>query len=226
MPWDISYDTPAGKNRRASRRVRLVRGLGWPTGRWLLHQSEETFFLRGRLDMFPVHRIVPTRMQPQSPSRAMKSLARASRFNSRGFTMLELLVVLGILALLATLAISNVTGIFGGAQKDTAKIFVSQTLKTSLVTYKIHMTDFPSTAEGLQMLITPPPNKADIWHGPYIEGSKVPLDPWGEPYQYRYPGVKNKVNGLYDLWSKGPDKVDGNEDDIGNWEKEAAPAAK
>lgn len=174
--------------------------------------------------MVRIHRIVRTRMQPQSFRRAMKPLARSPRFNSRGFTMLELLVVLGILALLATLAISNVTGIFGGAQKDTAKIFVNQTLKTSLISYRIHTSDFPSTAEGLQVLVTAPANKADSWHGPYIEGSKVPLDPWGEPYQYRYPGVKNK--GGYDLWSKGPDKVDGNEDDIGNWEKETAPAAK
>jgi general secretion pathway protein G len=176
--------------------------------------------------MFLSHRIVRTRMQPQSPSRAMKPLARASRFSVRGFTMLELLVVLGILALLASLAISNVTGIFGGAQKDTAKIFVNQTLKTSLVSYRIYMSDYPSTAEGLQALLTPPSNKADLWQGrgPFIEGNKVPLDPWGEPYQYRYPGVKNK--GGYDLWSKGADKIDGNDDDIGNWDKEAAPAAK
>ena len=132
--------------------------------------------------------------------------------------MMELLVVLGILALLATLAITNVTGIFGGAQTSTAQLFVKESMSTSLFTYKMHMGDYPSTAEGLQALVTAPANKSDRWRGPYVkEGTKVPiLDPWGEPYQYRYPGVKTK--GGYDLWSKGPDKIDGNEDDIGNWD--------
>lgn len=131
--------------------------------------------------------------------------------------MMELLVVLAILGLLAGLAISNVTGIFGGAQTQTADLFVKQSMKTSLFAYKIHLGSFPSTAEGLNALVTPPADKADRWHGPYIEGGKVPLDPWGEPYQYRFPGVHNKDS--YDLYSKGPDKVDGNEDDVGNWEK-------
>jgi general secretion pathway protein G len=136
--------------------------------------------------------------------------------------MLELLVVLGILALLASLAIVNVTGIFGGAQASTAQVFVKETMKTSLFTYRLHMGDYPSTAEGLHALIAAPGNKTDRWRGPYLEGAKLPNDPWEEPYQYRYPGVKNK--GGYDLWSKGPDKIDGNEDDIGNWDKDAAPA--
>ena len=169
--------------------------------------------------------IVRFRMQPQPPSfsRLPQPLVRLSRLNSGGFSMLEILVALAILALLAALSISSVTGILGNASADTAKIFVNQEIKTHLVQYRLHVFDFPSTAEGLQALIVAPPNKADVWRGPYIEGSKVPPDPWGEPYQYRYPGVKNK-NG-YDVWSKGPDKTDGTADDIGNWEKEASPSA-
>jgi general secretion pathway protein G len=84
----------------------------------------------------------------------------------------------------------------------------------------MHILDFPSTSEGLQALITPPANKAAQWVGPYITESKVPNDPWGEPYQYVYPGQKNK--GSYDLWSKGPDKQSGTADDIGNWDAAAA----
>src|SRR4051812_14121916 len=103
--------------------------------------------------MVPLAAIVRTLMQPQFPLAARSPFARASRFSSRGFTMLELLVVLGILALLAPLAITNVTGIFGGAQEDTAKIFVNQTLKNSLFQYRLHMSDYPSTAEGLKSLI-------------------------------------------------------------------------
>jgi len=138
--------------------------------------------------------------------------------------MMELLVVLAILGLLAGLAISNVTGIFGGAQKNTAQLFVQQSMKTTLFSYKMAMGDYPSTAEGLQALITAPSDKASRWGGPYLDPAKIPLDPWGEPYQYVYPGVHNK--GGYDLFSKGPDKVAGNDDDIGNWDTPATTTAK
>ena len=134
----------------------------------------------------------------------------------RAFTLLEILVVLAIIGLLAGLAITNVDKIFGGAQASTAKLFVNQTLKSSLTAYRIAMGSYPTTAEGLQALISAPASKADRWHGPYIEGGKIPLDPWDEPYQYAYPGTRNKHS--YDLWSKGPDKQSGTSDDIGNWE--------
>lgn len=138
--------------------------------------------------------------------------------------MMELLVVIGILALLATLAITNVAGIFGGAQTDTTRLFVKESMSSPLMSYRLSMGDYPTTAEGLQALMTPPANKSDRWRGPYVKDGKIPLDPWGEPYQYRYPGVKNK--GGYDLWSKGVDKIDGNEDDIGNWDTAAPAPAK
>jgi len=97
-----------------------------------------------------------------------------------------------------------------------AEIFVKSSVKLPLQTYSMHMGDYPSTAEGLQALITPPASKADRWHGPYFEDAKLPVDPWGEPYQYRYPATKNKRG--YDVWSKGPDKQDGTDDDIGSWQ--------
>lgn len=137
-----------------------------------------------------------------------------SRINS-AFTLLEILVVLAIIGMLVGLAVTNVGNLFSGSQKDIAKLFVNQTMLAPLNVYRIHMGDFPTTAESLQALITAPANKADRWRGPYLQDSKIPLDPWQEPYQYRYPGVKNKA--IYDLWSKGPDKNDGTEDDIGNW---------
>jgi len=138
--------------------------------------------------------------------------------------MMELLVVLGILALLAGLAITNVGSIFGGAQTQTARLFVNDSLKSPLFTYNLHMGGYPTTAEGLNALIVAPTDKADRWHGPYLEPAKIPLDPWGEPYQYASPGTHNKAT--YDLWSKGPDKISGNEDDIGNWEAATPGAAK
>ena len=147
----------------------------------------------------------------------MRSISspRRPRFLRRAFTLLEILVVLAIIGLLAGLAISKIDVIFGGAQVSVADTFVKQTLKSPLTAYRIAMGDYPSTADGIQALITQPSSKADRWHGPYIEGNKVPVDPWGEPYVYRYPGVKNKTG--YDIFSKGPDHVEGTADDIGNW---------
>lgn len=135
----------------------------------------------------------------------------------RGFTLIEILVVIAIITLLAGLTIANVGKLFGGSQVDIAKLFVNQSMKTPLVTYRLQMGSYPSTDEGLQALVTAPANKADRWRGPYLaEGTKLPiLDPWGEPYQYKCPGSHNKDG--YDLWSKGPDRTDGTDDDIGNW---------
>jgi general secretion pathway protein G len=131
--------------------------------------------------------------------------------------------VLAIIGLLAGLAITNVDTIFGGAQGTAAQLFVRESMKTSLTTYRIQMGDYPSTSDGLQALVTRPATRAERWRGPYIEGGKVPMDPWSEPYQYAYPGPRNKERRLYDLWSKGPDKQSGTEDDIGNWD---APTAE
>jgi general secretion pathway protein G len=145
------------------------------------------------------------------------SAALARRSAQHGFTMMELLVVLAILGLLAGLAISNVSGIFGGAQAQTASLFVKESLKAPLFTYNLRLGSYPSTAEGLNALITPPADKADRWGTtPYVTENKIPNDPWGEPYQYASPGTHNKST--YDLWSKGPDKISGTEDDIGNWD--------
>jgi general secretion pathway protein G len=133
------------------------------------------------------------------------------------FTLLEILVALAIVGLLAGLAISNSDKIFGQSQEAVARVFVRDSLKTSLVRYRIDLGDYPSTNEGLAALLTAPAGKAERWRGPYIEapGNRVPTDPWGEAYRYRFPGTKNQ--GGYDLYSVGADKVDGTEDDIGNW---------
>jgi general secretion pathway protein G len=141
---------------------------------------------------------------------------RAARRQS-AFTLLEILVVLAIIGLLVGLVVSNTDKIFGQSQEAVARIFVRDSLKTPLVRYRIDMGDYPSTNEGLQALITSTPGNADRWKGPYMDvsGGKLPVDPWGQPYEYRYPGVKNV--GGYDLYSKGVDKTAETADDIGNW---------
>lgn len=137
--------------------------------------------------------------------------------NNRAFTLLEIIVMVGILALLATLLITKTEGIFGNSQQTIARIFVRDSLKTALERYRMDLGSYPTTAEGLVVMMTAPANAAGNWRGPYVEtpGGKPPLDPWGEPYQYRSPGTQNKTG--YDLFSKGPDKTEATADDIGNW---------
>jgi len=135
----------------------------------------------------------------------------------RAFTLIEILVVLGIIALLASVLLKGVGNSFDRAQVKVAKIYIQTGLRTSLDRYKLDVGSYPSTAEGLAALVVAPANASENWHGPYADtdGGKFQPDPWGEPYQYRFPGTHNKTK--YDLFSKGPDKTEGTEDDIGNW---------
>ena len=152
-------------------------------------------------------------------SRSMSSILKTDYFKKanrkEGFSLIEILIVIALIAVIAGLAISNLGGIFGGQQEKAAQIFVSQSLKIPLTAYKIDMGTYPSTEEGLKALIQAPSGKSSKWKKPYIE--ELPTDPWGNAYQYRYPGSKN-VNGNsgYDVWSLGPDGSE-SVDDIGNW---------
>jgi len=88
--------------------------------------------------------------------------------------------------------------------------------KTPLQMYQMTIGSYPTTMQGLEALRTAPgdlPNPAK-WDGPYLN-APIPLDPWNQPYQYVSPGRHNP-NG-YDVWSVGPDGVNGTQDDIGNW---------
>lgn len=135
-----------------------------------------------------------------------------------GFSLIEILIVLALMGLILRLIITNLDSIFGGGQKKVAKLFVSKSIDVPLMAYRTHVGNYPSTEEGLQALIKAPAGKSGRWQGPYIKDSDGLLDPWGNPYQYRYPGTKNK-NG-YDIWSMGPKGQSGDDDDIGNWSDE------
>ncbi len=134
----------------------------------------------------------------------------------RGFSLLEIVIAIALLALVMGAVISNVEGIFGSSQKNVAEMFVNETVMTPLMQYRLHMGSYPSTEEGLKALYKAPDKNTQRWQGPYVKS--MPEDPWKEAYMYRFPGVKN-TNG-YDVWSKGPDKTDGTDDDIGNWKKD------
>jgi len=131
---------------------------------------------------------------------------------ARAFTLLEILIAIAILGLLVGLVVADLGGIFNSQQVKISRLFVQDSIKTPLFSYKSDMGSYPSTGDGLQALVTAPGSNADNWHGPYLQDGKLPLDPWGQPYQYAFPGTHNKTG--YDVWSKGPpDKPS----DIGNW---------
>jgi general secretion pathway protein G len=133
----------------------------------------------------------------------------------RGFTLIEVLLVLVILVVLASLAVVAIGPIQRRANINAAKTQIGL-LKTPLQSFQLAVGYYPSTAQGLEALRTPPPDlpSLDKWGGPHLESS-VPLDPWGNPYRYVCPGARNPDS--YDLWSVGPDGIDGTDDDIGNW---------
>jgi general secretion pathway protein G len=155
-----------------------------------------------------------------TPRATRRPARRIARMTARAFTLLEILVVIAIAAMILGLAVANLDKIFGSATEKTAKMKITA-LETPLFSYRFDMGDYPSSAEGLRALITAPADKAARWRGPYLKkGQDDITDPWGEPFQYSYPGTRNKAG--YDLWSKGPDKQDGTADDIGSWPAEAA----
>ena len=135
--------------------------------------------------------------------------------NNRGFSLIELLVVLAILALLVGLVGPRVMKQLGGAKADTAVLQIAD-LQASLDIYYLDMGVYPTSTQGLTALIEKP---ADVsgWNGPYLKKKKVPLDPWGYAYHYVSPGK----HGDYDLYSLGADNQQGgsgDDQDITSWE--------
>lgn len=130
------------------------------------------------------------------------------------FTLIELLVVLVILGLLAGLVGPRVLRYLGGAKSDTAQLQIEE-LGAGLDLYHLEIGRYPNNDEGLRAL-TSAPSGVSRWNGPYLKKKDVPLDPWGNAYQYKYPGE----NGDYDLYSLGRDNVEGGEGedaDVVSW---------
>lgn len=143
--------------------------------------------------------------------------ARTCQRNRRGFTLMELLVVLAILGLLIAMVAPRVLGTQKKADISNAQNQIGM-LKAALERYALDMKDFPSSEDGLQSLVEPPSDEglAERWDGPYINSEALPKDPWGNDYQYEYPPQQGK--GDYpDIWSMGPDGEDGTGDDIVSW---------
>lgn len=149
----------------------------------------------------------------------MKSINHKNRVGrlarESGFSLVEIIIAIALIGMILGLVVVNSDSIFGGGQKKVAQLFVTKTIDVPLMAYRTHVGNYPSTEEGLNALIKAPSGKSGRWQGPYIKDPDSLIDPWGNKYNYRYPGAKNK-NG-YDVWSTGPSGEDGNEDNIGNW---------
>jgi general secretion pathway protein G len=138
---------------------------------------------------------------------------RALRSARRGFTLMEMLIVLTIIALLMGMVIMNVTSMSAGAETTKTRADLLA-FKTLLAEYQLENGSLPTTEQGLKVL----------WSKPTIEPvpprwravlDQETLDPWGHHYQYRNPGKHNPDR--YDVFSMGPDGLPDTDDDIGNW---------
>lgn len=140
--------------------------------------------------------------------------ASSTQHRVSGFTLMEMILVLGIIGLLVGAGIYSMGDVLGSGKKKRALADLT-TLSTALSNYEMSNGVLPSTEQGIPALVEKPSGRPQpqSW-SPVMK--KVILDPWKNPYNYRRPAQKDK--GPFDVWSSGPDGISGNEDDIGNWD--------
>lgn len=146
----------------------------------------------------------PRQGQIQSGRSGTRAGSQAPRRRNRGFTLIEILVVVAILGLIGGIVGVAVGSAFDDASAKTAELQIKK-LSEALDLYRIKFGRYPTTAEGLQALEKPPGNKAALI-------DSVPKDPWDSDYLYICPGQRNPAK--YDLQSKGKDGAADTEDDI------------
>ena len=135
--------------------------------------------------------------------------------SKKGFTLIEMLLVLVILGTLAAIVIPKFAGRSEQARITAVETQISN-FETALDTFEVDNGYYPEGDDGLIQLLEQP-DDAKNWLGPYLKHG-IPLDPWGNAYTYECPGANNETG--YDIMSTGPDGIKGTDDDITNWETE------
>ncbi|MGB9990167.1 type II secretion system major pseudopilin GspG [Pseudoduganella rhizocola] len=136
---------------------------------------------------------------------------------SRGFTLIEIMVVVVIMGVLAALVVPKLLSRTGESKVAAAKVDIA-TIMQALKLYKLDNQRYPTTEQGLQALLTKPTTgpAANGWkEGGYLE--KMPRDPWGAPYQMLSPGVKGEID-VFSLGADGQPGGAGDDADIGSWD--------
>lgn len=132
-----------------------------------------------------------------------------------GFTLIEILLVIIIIISLMAVLIPNIRNSMEESRRNTAGIYVNR-IGGSIARYELTNGRPPSTEQGLRALVEKPAGEPVPRRWNQIE-EKLELDPWGVEYHYEFPGKHNKTS--FDVFSSGPDRQAGTDDDIGNWEK-------
>jgi general secretion pathway protein G len=140
------------------------------------------------------------------------NIKASKRSAQSAFTLVEMLLVLVIIGTLAAIVVPKLAGRTEESRITAVKAQISS-FGTALDVFETDNGYYPRGSEGLNELLVAP-SDAQNWKGPYLK-TEIPVDPWGHPYIYEYPG-KNNPNG-YDLSSGGPDGRPGTEDDITSW---------
>lgn len=143
--------------------------------------------------------------------------ARRRPHGRGGFSLIELMVVVVIIGLLATVVVINVLPSRDQAMVEKARADIS-VLETALETYRLDNLAYPTTAQGLQALVSAPQglNRPERYRqGGYVR--RLPDDPWGAAYQYRRPGRDGRPFDIYSLGADGREGGEGDDADIGNW---------
>jgi general secretion pathway protein G len=136
------------------------------------------------------------------------------KHRKRGFTLIEIMLVVGIISVLMGAAVYYMSGNLDVAKEERVRADLSN-IGVQLKTYEMLNLFLPTTEQGLKALVEKPETEPQPKRWKKLM-EEVPIDPWGMPYQYRYPGLHNTDS--FDLYSLGPDRVE-SADDIGNWKK-------
>ncbi len=142
---------------------------------------------------------------------------RFSRAVQRGFTLIEIMVVVVIMSILAVLVVPKLMGRTDDARIAAAKQDIA-TVMQALKLYRLDNHRYPTTEQGLAALVAKPSSgpAANGWKaGGYLD--KLPKDPWGSPYQYLSPGIKGEID-VFSLGADGQSGGEGNDTDIGSWD--------